>query len=207
MFSDVSIGNINRLNQLVDEQGGKSMNARLEYEVTVADHIAKLESFVHGSAVGRNFTWFAYFAIVGLSWLSAILFYLKQGHQNYGYIFSGVVALALTISLPALYRWYQNAFWLSVLNPTSVQGYVGRKILEVNDDDIEETGEILTIRAHWRHVQRIDEDPQRISLVLAPLISFVIPLRAFENAAARDSFVAECKARLAVQRVTRGVSN
>jgi len=176
------------------------MVSSIEYEITVADHVAKLERHIQGSTVGRNFTWFAYFAIVGLAWLSAFLFYIKQGDQNYGYLLSGAVALALTVSLPTLYRRYQAAFWSSVFTPSAVHGLVGRKVLEVHDDFIEEAGEIMTLRAYWRDVQRIDEGDRSISLILAPLLSIVIPNRAFGSASARAAFVRECEARIAERR-------
>lgn len=176
------------------------MTTRLEYEVTVDDHIAKLERFVQGSPVGRNFTWFAYGTIVALAWLSAILFYVKQGgHQNYGYVFSGFVALMLTLTLPTLYRWYQNSFWASVFTPAAVQGLVGRKVLEVHADFIEEIGDVFTIRACWRDLQRIDDDSRRIWMVFAPLLVIVIPNGAFHDSSTRESFLRECREHLVSQ--------
>jgi len=183
------------------------MNSRIEYELTAADHVAKLERFIQGSSVGRGFTWFAYFAIVGLAWLSAILFFVKQGSQNYGYLFSGAAALFLTVSLPSLYRWYQNAFWSSVLTPAAAKGLVGRKTLEMSDDHVEEAGEVLTVRARWRDIQRVDKDPQRIFLVLAPLLAIVIPNHAFDTDDARDLFVRGCEVRIAEQSVGCGVAD
>ncbi len=173
------------------------MANRLEYDLTVDDHLAKLDRFLADSRVGRNFTWFAYLAIVALAWTSAILFYIKQGHQNYGYIFSGAFAVVLTLALPALYRWYQNSFWASVFTPPAVKGLVGRKVLVIHDDFIEEIGERLTVRANWSDVQRIEHDPKRIWLILAPLISIVIPNGAFPNPFAQESFLNECKSRIA----------
>ncbi len=173
------------------------MTTRLEYEVTVDDHLAKLNRFVRESPVGRNFTWIGYFTIVALAWLSAILFYVKQGHHNFGYVFSGTFALILTLTLPRLYRWYQNSFWASVFTPKAVQGLVGRKVLAIHDDFIEEVGEKLTLRTNWCDVERIEHDPLRTWLILAPLIAIVIPDRAFEDAIARDSFLRECEHRIA----------
>lgn len=118
------------------------MATKIEYDITLADHVAKLERFVQGSSVGRNFTWFASFAIVGLAWVSAILFYVKQGDQNYRYLLSGSFALILTLTLPMLYRWYQNSFWASVFTPAAVRGIVGRKVLTIHDEILEEVRDI-----------------------------------------------------------------
>lgn len=175
------------------------MTTRLEYEVTVDDHLAKIESFARDSPVARNFTWFAYFAIVGLAWMSAVLFYVKQGHQNYGYIISGAFALVLTLTLPTLYRWYQSSFWASVFTPTAVQGIVGRKVLKIHDDFFEEVGEKLTLRANWRDVQKIESDPLRTWLILAPLIAIVIPNATFQSVTEQVSFLRESKDRIAAQ--------
>lgn len=175
------------------------MASKVEYEITLADHVAKLDKFVQGSPVGRNFTWFAYFAIIGLAWFSAILFYVKQGHQNYGYVFSGTFALVLTLTLPMLYRWYQTSFWASVFTPTAVQGLVGRKVLNIHNDFFEEVGDLLTIRANWRNIKRIEDDPFRTWFVLSPLFAIVIPNTAFQDANERASFISECKARIAKQ--------
>jgi hypothetical protein len=172
------------------------MTSEIEYEITLADHVAKLERFVRGSPVGRNFTLFAYVAIVGLAWFSATLFYIKQGHQNYGYLFYGTFALALTFTLPILYRWYQKSFWKSVFTPAAVQGLVGRKVLKIHDDFIEEVGDALTIRANWRDIKCIDDDPLRTWLILAPLVVIVIPNGAFPDASERESFISECKAKI-----------
>lgn len=183
------------------------MASRLEYEITVADHVAKLEKFVQGSTVGRNFTWVAYFAIISLAWFSAILFYVKQGHQNYGFVLSGTVALVLTLTLPTLYRWYQNSFWASVLTPTAVRGLVGRKVLNLHDDFIEEVGDVLTLRARWRDIELIDVDEKRTWLMLAPFLAIVIPNGAFHKAGDRESFMSECRARIAEQMVGPGAAD
>lgn len=173
------------------------MTTCLEYEVTVDDHLAKIERFVQDSPVGRNFTWFAYFAIVTLAWVSAVLFYVKQGHQNYGYIISGAFALFLTLTLPTLYRWYQSSFWKSVFTPTAVEGLVGRKVLKLHDDFFEEVGEKLTVRANWCDVKQIESDPLRTWLILAPFIAIVIPNSAFQSVAELDNFVRESRERIA----------
>ncbi len=85
------------------------MTTRIEYEISTDDLIAKIDRLVGTSSVGRHFTWFAYAAIISLTWLSAVLFYIKQGQQNHAYIASGLFALMLTLSLPSLYRWYQKS--------------------------------------------------------------------------------------------------
>ncbi len=101
----------------------------IEYEITIKDYLAKLDKFTSASPVGRYFTWLSYFTICGLAWLSAILFYIKQGMYHNGSILVSVFALLLTFFLPFLYKWYQQKFWHSVFNSTAVQGIVGRKVL------------------------------------------------------------------------------
>jgi len=183
------------------------MATKIEYDITFADHVAKLERFVQGSSVGRNFTWFAYFAIVGLAWLSAILFYVKQGDQNYLYLMSGSFALVLTLTLPMLYRWYQNSFWASIFTPLSVRGIVGRKVLTIHDDILEEVGDVLTVRAKWRDIKGVDHDSMRTWVIVAPLIAFVIPNSAFGNAKSHEAFLNECSTRIAEQSVGHGAGD
>jgi len=184
-----------------------SMAIKIEYDITLVDHVAKLERFVQGSSVGRNFTWFAYFAIAGLAWLSALLFYIKQGDQNYRYMVSGAFALVLTLTLPVLYRWYQKLFLASVFTPEAVRGIVGRKVLTIHDDFIEEVGDVFTVQAKWRDIKRIDHDSVRTWVICAPLLAFLIPNNAFQDSNSRDAFLNECRTRIAEQSVGHGAAN
>lgn len=169
------------------------MQMRVEYNLTVDDHIAKLDRFIRHSSVSKGFTWAAYFTIVGLAWLSTILFYVKQGQQNYVYMVAGGFALALTITLPSLYRWYQNSFWASVFTPQSVLGIVGKKVLILHDEYVEEQGEKSSLRLNWRDMQAIESDASRTWLIFAPFIVVVIPGSAFESSTAYDAFMHECE--------------
>jgi len=183
------------------------MATKIEYDITLADHVAKLERFVQSSSVGRNFTWFAYLAIVGLAWLSAILFYVKQGDQNYLYLMSGSFALILTLTLPMLYRWYQNSFWASIFTPVAICGIVGHKVLTIHDHILEEVGEILTVRVKWRDIKHVDHDSERTWVIVAPLLAFVIPNNAFQDANARKEFMNECNSRIVEQSVGHGAAD
>jgi len=169
----------------------------LQYETTPADHLAKLERLVSESIVGRRFTWFAYLAIVGLAWTSAVLFYFKQGDLNRGYMVSGAFAALLTISLPSLYRWYQASFWRSVLSDESLRGIVGPTTLAVTAQGIEESGPVTIVRAAWRDIRRIDHGSARTFIVIAPLIAIAIPARAFPDDASRAQFERQLTAHVA----------
>jgi hypothetical protein len=123
-----------------------------------------------------------------LAWLSAVLFYVKQGDRNLGYVAYGAFAVGLTVGLPWLYRWYQRSFWISVLSADSLHGLIGPIVLTVDDEGIEEVGPVVTARSAWRDVLRVDRDSERTLIFLAPLIAVVIPHRAFGDAAAREEF-------------------
>lgn len=173
---------------------------KLQYETTSADQLAKLERYVAASSVGRIFTQFAYFAIVGLAWLSAVLFYLKQGDRNSMYLLSGGFAAVLTAALPRLYRRYQTEFWKSVLTVESLRGVVGATTLTVSDEGIEERGPVITVRSAWRDIVRLDRNTARSFIVIAPLITIAIPATAFPSEIARVEFERMVNSRVASTR-------
>ncbi len=177
------------------------MNTTLRYETNGADQLAKLECYVAASSVGRGFAQFAYVAIVGLAWLSAVLFYVKQGDRNRAYLLSAGFAAILTATLPWLYRWYQAAFWRSVLTVELLRGVVGPTTLTVSAEGIEECGTVTTVRAAWRDVLRVDRSPARMLVVVAPLIAIAIPASAFPNESARQDFERTITTRLLAEPV------
>ena len=164
------------------------MNQTLQYETSRADQVAKLERYVAGSSVGHTFTKFACIAIVGLAWLSAVLFYVKQGDRNSAYLLYGGFAAALTATLPWMYRWYQAEFWKSVLTVESLRGVIGPTTLTVSAQGIEEHGPVTTVRAAWGDILRLDRSVARSFIVIAPLISIAVPATAFPSEAARVEF-------------------
>lgn len=180
--------------------GRGPVNVKMQYVTARADQLAKLERYVAGSSVGHAFTKCAYVAIIGLAWLSAILFYVKQGDRNYAYVLSGGFAAVLTATLPWLYRRYQAEFWESVLTVESLRGVIGPTTLTVSDEGIEERGPVTTVRAAWRDTLRLDRSAARSFVVIAPLISIAIPATAFASESARLEFermvTARCEAGL-----------
>lgn len=164
------------------------MRLRLEYVTTPADQIAKLDRFTSGSLVSRRFLIFAYFAICALAWFSAILFYVKQGDRNFGYLGYAAFAAVLTISLPWLYRRYQRSFFKSILTEATLRGLVGPTTLTIDEHHIEEVGPILTAKVAWTDMLRIEQTPERALIFLAPLIAIVIPSSAFSDATTRVQF-------------------
>jgi hypothetical protein len=119
----------------------------------------------------------------------------------------GRSAIILTLTLPLLYRWYQNSFWASVFTPAAVRGIVGHKFLTFDEDIIEEVGDILTVRANWRDIKGVDHDSTRTWLIVAPLLAFVIPNSAFQDSRAHKTFLNECQARIAEQSVGHGAAD
>jgi hypothetical protein len=116
------------------------------------------------------------------------LFYVKQGDRSQGYLAYGAFAAVLTVFLPWLYRWYQGSFWQSVLTVESLRGVIGPTTLTVGNEFVEEAGPVTTARAEWRNIVRIDRDPARTFIFLAPLIAIAIPVSAFPNEASRLQF-------------------
>lgn len=176
------------------------MTTQFQYETSAADQTAKLVRYAGESIVARRFVWFAYFSICGLSWLSAVLFYVKQGHQSLGYLAYGAFAAILTLALPRLYRWYQDSFWASVLTAASLQGIIGLTTLTLSEDMIEEVAPMTTTRAAWRDVLRIEHNQGRTFVFLAPLIAVVVPDGAFPDEAARAGFEQDIQQRIQANR-------
>jgi len=172
----------------------------LRYVTTAADQIAKLQRYAGMSSAARWFPTFAYAAIVALSWLSAYLFYVRQGDRNYLYIASGLLALFLTLALPWLYRRYQDNFFGSVLTADNLRGLVGPVELVVSDQSIAEIGIVSTVHAKWCDIVEIDEQAERTFIVVAPLIAIVVPSSAFADAERRREFGALIRARFDASR-------
>lgn len=160
----------------------------ISYVTTRADHVAKLQRYARASSMARWFPIFTYLGIVALSWLSACLFYLRQGDKNYLYIASGALAMFLTIALPWLYRHYQESFFASALSFQNVRGLVGNTTLVVEDDYVKEIGPVATIQARWHDILGIEEEAARFFIIVAPLIMIAVPRSAFKNDRERDAF-------------------
>jgi hypothetical protein len=174
------------------------MPLQLRYEMTAADQLAKLERYAADSVVSRRFLWSAYFAICGLAWLSATLFYVKQGDRNSGYVVYAAAAAAITVCLPRMYRWYQKSFWASVLTAESLRGLIGPVVLTADEDVVEEAGPVATVRGAWRDVVRVDRDAERTLIFLAPLIAIAVPRGACADDAGEefDRLVRRCTERI-----------
>lgn len=172
----------------------------LLYVTTRADQIAKLQLYAATSSAARWFPTFAYAAIVSLSWLSAGLFYVRQGDQNHLYVASGMLALFLTLALPWLYRRYQDSFFASVLTDDHLRGLVGPVELVIGDDYVEEISTFALLRAKWGDIVRMYEEKDRTMIVVAPLIAIVVPASAFASDEARREFGAMIQARIDASR-------
>lgn len=153
-----------------------------------------------GSVVGRRFAGFAYLAICGLAWLSAVLFYVKQGDRSPAYLGYGAFAGLLTLTLPRAYGWYQGSFWRSVLTTETLRGCIGPTTLRCGADGLEEIGPIASARGAWRDVMKVERDAERIFVYLAPLIVVVVPAAAFADDAAFTGFERDLTARVAAAR-------
>lgn len=182
---------------MISEPAG---DVRLAYVTTRSDQVDKLQRYASKSPVARWFPTFAYLLIITLSWLSAFLFYARQGEKNDLYVLSGLLALLLTIGLPSLYRRYQESFLGSVLTDDNLRGLVGPKELIVSEDQVEEVGSHSVLRARWCDVVGIEEDAGRIAIILAPMIEIIVPTHAFATDQERLAFVELIRAKFAVAR-------
>jgi hypothetical protein len=70
---------------------------------------------------------------VGLAWLSAVSFDVKQGDRDYPYRALGGFAALRTLTLPWLYQRYQAGCWESVLTAESLRGVIGPTMLTLSD--------------------------------------------------------------------------
>lgn len=173
----------------------------LRYVTTRADHVAKLQLYAGRSAVARWFPPLAYVTIVGLSWLSAWLFFIRQGDQNWLYLASGLLALLITVVLPWLYRRYQDSFFASMLADDNLRGLVGPIELTVDDDRIEEVGALSTLRARWADVDSVSDEAGHLVILVAPLVAILVPHRAFETDEDRREFAELNRSRVASHRL------
>lgn len=127
--------------------------------------------------------------------MSAWLFYVRQGDKNQLYIYAASLALLLTLSLPTLYRRYQNSFLTSLLTDDRLRGLVGPVELTIDEEGIEERRGPMTIRARWSDIA-LENGAKHVIVRLAPLVAVLVPHAAFESIQAREAFVATVRARL-----------
>ena len=153
----------------------------LRFTATAKDYIALFDRYAAGSAVAQRFVRMAFVMIPALAWLSAILFYVKQHTFNNHYIFYGIFALFLSVSLPTLYKAYQNAFWGSILTPQSLRGLVGSTLVQVNETHIRKETPHLTFHAAWSDVEAVEQTREGIFVFIAPLVAILIPRHTFAS--------------------------
>ena len=167
----------------------------LRYVTTRADVIAKLQRYASQSSAARYFPPASYFAIVGLAWLSAWLFYVRQGDRNLVYVASAALALVLTVALPWLYRRYQDSFFASVLTDDRLRGLAGPVELVVGEGGVEERSGVSIVHAKWSDVIAVEPQPGRIFIFVAPLVAILVPDHAFASGTERDAFLNLVRAR------------
>lgn len=85
------------------------------------------------------------------------------------------------------------------LTPAAVQGVVGRKVLEIHGEFVEEIVELRSVRAKWIHIERIEYDALRTWLIIAPLLVIVIPNSTFPSSQEHELFISECNAKIGKQ--------
>ncbi len=170
----------------------------LRYVTTRADHVAELQLYASRTSAARWFPPSTYAVIVGLSWFSAWLFYVRQGDKNQAYLASALLALSLTVSLPWLYRRYQDNFFKSLLTDDNLRGLVGPVELTIDNDRIEEKNALSTVKARWAAIGSVEDSDDHVIIRVAPLLAILIPHRAFESHEARHEFLAFIRARLAI---------
>lgn len=161
----------------------------LRYATTRADQVAKLQLYAGRSSAARWFPPTAYAVIVALAWLSAALFFVRQGDKNFLYVGSGLLALLLTLTLPWLYRRYQDQFFTSILTEDSLGGLVGPVELTIGDESLEEKGNRVSVRAGWRDVVAVERHDRRTFIFVAPLIAVVVPDRIFDSDSDLKAFI------------------
>jgi len=170
---------------------------QLHYVTTADDQIAKLERFADMSWIARAFSISTYLLICGLAWFATYRFYLISRNDDHRFIAAGAVALVLTLTLPALYRWYQSSFFKSVLSDEKLRGLIGPTNLLVDDEGIAEIGPMLTLRFAWNEITEVTSDDKRLIILAAPLIAVVVPYSAFGDRDDASSFEDLVKARAA----------
>lgn len=62
----------------------------------------------------------------------------------------------------------------------------------------------LTVGIQWREIKTVDHDSVRTWVIAAPLLAFVIPNNAFQNASVHKAFLNECSTRIAVHKKVSG---
>jgi hypothetical protein len=160
----------------------------LHYTITVDDQLARLARYVSNAP---HMAWMpraAYAVIVLMSWLSAWLFYVRQGHASRGYLAYGALAALLTLTLPMLYRRYQDSFFRSVLTAEALRGAIGPATLTVHADRVEQRTGLTAVGGRWSDVTGIEVGAHHTFIMFAPMLAALIPAAAFPDAEARSVF-------------------
>lgn len=172
----------------------------LRYSTSRDDQIAKLQRYAGESSAARYLPVWSYVTIVALSWLSAALFFIRQGDRNYLYLGSAALALFLTIALPALYRRYQHGFFASVLTDDNLRGLAGPVEFTVGESAIEEKGTVTTLRSSWKDIVAVERHSHRTFIFAAPMVAIVIPDSAFGSDSERDALIDLLRTRIDASR-------
>lgn len=107
-----------------------------------------------------------------MSWFSAALFYVKQGHASRGYLAYGALAALRTVSLPALYGRYQDSFFRSLLTEETLRDAIGPTTLTASEHEVEQRTGFTALGGQWSEVTSIDVGAVERSSPLRPCSPF-----------------------------------
>jgi hypothetical protein len=163
------------------------MAVSVEFEATRAD-MAAFQRFVTArirSAVRSPL----YYAVLGL--LAAIVGGLLAGGLGVRFHRPTAVMVAL---LGVLFWWLIARLYRSAASPLPGGSLVGARRVELTDICVRQTAPLHDARTLWAGVLSVDETATHVFLMTDRLAGYIVPRRAFGDAAAYEAFVAFARA-------------
>jgi hypothetical protein len=154
----------------------------VEFEATPAD-MAAFQAFVTGR-IRQSVRTPLYYTVLAL--LAIIV----------GGLLSGAAGVRLhrptfliVIILGIVFWFIISRLYRTAVTPLPGGSLVGRRRVELTAEDIRQVADLHDARTHWPGVLTIAETSTHIFLMTDRLAGYIIPVRAFADAAARDVFV------------------
>ena len=106
-----------------------------------------------------------------------------------------VPTAGLVIVLGGLLWWVLSRLYQQAALPVTGGALVGPRRIELDEDGVRQVSETQDGRSTWAGVLSVHETATHLFLMTDRLAGYIIPLRAFPDAAAREAFVAYARAR------------
>ena len=172
--------------------------AKIEYELNEEDFMGYAQYHFRKSDDAKAS--FRRTIVIGLLALGVYAFGIKDD-PNFGIHAPGLFA-ARVASVVAVFIGFVLAY-MRMVRPMLVRGWLrsaakrslGHTVLEVKEDGVHVLNVEGQGRLAWAACRGVVDAPEHVYIVMGPLRAFVVPKRAFGNAAQAEAFLAEARER------------